>query len=107
MAKIKRDSQSTQLYFRCPGCKHLHAINDALTELRGENSPVWVFNGDYDKPTISPSILVWSYRKNPSTDEYNIETDRCHSFVRDGNIQFLTDCMHQLAGQTVELPEIE
>ena len=106
MAKIKRDSDSTQLYFHCPGCKHLHAINDSLTDLRGENRPVWEFNGDFDRPTIRASILVWSYRKNPKTEKYDIETDRCHSFVTDGMIQFLGDCHHELAGQTIELPEI-
>jgi len=30
----------------------------------------------------------------------------CHSFVTDGRIQFLGDCTHNLAGQTVDLPEI-
>jgi hypothetical protein len=29
----------------------------------------------------------------------------CHSFVTDGRIQFLEDCTHELAGQTVDLPE--
>lgn len=29
----------------------------------------------------------------------------CHSFVRDGRIEFLSDCTHALAGQTVELSE--
>ena len=29
----------------------------------------------------------------------------CHSFVTDGRIQFLADCTHALAGQTVDLPE--
>lgn len=28
----------------------------------------------------------------------------CHSFIRDGQIQFLSDCTHALAGQTVPLP---
>jgi hypothetical protein len=32
---------------------------------------------------------------------------RCHSFLVDGQIQFLGDCTHALAGQTVPLPEIE
>jgi hypothetical protein len=31
--------------------------------------------------------------------------DVCHSFVRDGQIQFLGDCTHALKGQTVERPE--
>ena len=34
----------------------------------------------------------------------NVGSPRCHSFVRDGGIQFLTDCEHGLAGQTVDLP---
>jgi hypothetical protein len=29
----------------------------------------------------------------------------CHSFVTDGRIQFLSDCTHELAGQTVDLPD--
>ena len=32
---------------------------------------------------------------------------RCHSFVTDGRIQFLSDCTHALAGQTVDLPDIK
>lgn len=30
----------------------------------------------------------------------------CHSFVTAGRIEFLPDCTHALAGQTVDLPEI-
>ncbi len=28
----------------------------------------------------------------------------CHSFLTDGRIQFLDDCTHAMAGQTVDLP---
>jgi hypothetical protein len=31
----------------------------------------------------------------------------CHSLIRDGQIQFLTDCTHELAGQTVPLAPID
>lgn len=31
----------------------------------------------------------------------------CHSFVTDGCIQYLGDCTHRLAGQTVDLPAWE
>jgi hypothetical protein len=31
----------------------------------------------------------------------------CHSFVTDGRIQFLNDCTHSLAGQTVDLPDFD
>lgn len=29
----------------------------------------------------------------------------CHSFITDGEIQFLNDCTHKLAGHTVDLLE--
>ncbi|MNJ76318.1 hypothetical protein D3C77_735750 [compost metagenome] len=35
------------------------------------------------------------------------EAKVCHSFVTDGRSQYLTDCTHALAGQTVDLPEWE
>lgn len=31
----------------------------------------------------------------------------CHSFVTDGKIQFLSDCTHDLAGQTVDMVDID
>jgi len=48
-----------------------------------------------DKPTFSPSLLVFK----------DVPARRCHSFVADGSIQFLSDCFHELKNQTVEIPE--
>jgi hypothetical protein len=77
--------------FRCPGCEMTHAFR---TE--GEE-PRWQFNGDVERPTVSPSLLVsWTQGKQR-------EPRTCHSFVRDGMIQFLADCTHALAGKTVPL----
>lgn len=50
-----------------------------------------------DKPTFSPSLLCNGF--DPKS--------RCHSFVKEGMIQFLDDCHHTLKGQTVEIPEWE
>lgn len=72
--------------FECPGCGCLHFFDAS-----------WTFNGDLEKPTVSPSILVF-----PSEP-----AKRCHSFVRDGMIQFLDDCHHELKGQTVEIPDFD
>ena len=79
--------------FDCPGCNHSHFVNT-----NPEYGIVWEFNKDFEKPTVSPSLLVRMLCK----DEMNI----CHSFVKDGSIQFLNDCTHTLAGQTVELPDL-
>jgi hypothetical protein len=59
----------------------------------------WSFNGDMEKPTISPSIHVWK------KDEKGNRITTCHSFVTDGKIQYLGDCLHPLVNQTVDLPE--
>jgi|WetSurMetagenome_2_1015567.scaffolds.fasta_scaffold00157_32 hypothetical protein len=105
------------VHFHCPGCNCDHGVWIQKTE---KNNDVWSFNNNDDKPTFSPSILVkWvGMPDNPEKDEngkYILDdTGRikgakdmvCHSFVRDGMIQFLGDCTHKLAGQTVELPEI-
>jgi hypothetical protein len=70
----------------CKGCDNYHAFDSG-----------WTFNGDYEKPTFSPSMLV-----NQSHPER-----RCHSFVTDGKIQYLSDCFHQYAGQTLELEDAD
>ncbi len=66
--------------------------------VRPAPSPSWEFNGDYDRPTFQPSVLVtWGPPENRAKHV-------CHSFVTEGQIQFLGDCTHALAGQTVPLP---
>ncbi|BAO88931.1 DUF6527 family protein [Caballeronia cordobensis] len=82
------------MLFECPGCKFLHVVY-----VGGPNRPTWSFNGYVDKPTVSPSVLVsWEQDGKPKV---------CHSFIKDGRIEFLSDCTHDLAGQTVEIPEWE
>jgi hypothetical protein len=78
--------------FWCPGCNRSHVLR-----VGGEQTPRWTYNGNPDAPTFTPSILARFHR--PSG------TDVCHSFVTDGMIQFLSDCTHELAGQTVPIPE--
>ena len=94
--------------FWCPGCDEAHTVRP-----RPAASPSWEFNGDGDRPTFAPSILVTGTQR--LTDDEHARVMRgehveprplvCHSFVRDGNIEFLGDCTHALAGQTVPLPD--
>jgi hypothetical protein len=83
VAKLWRADEKT-LVFECPGCGYGHPFDTTR----------WTWNGSMEKPTFHPSLLIMSPAK------------RCHSFVRDGNIQFLNDCAHALAGKTIELPEV-
>lgn len=84
-----RTLEDGNVYFFCPGCGCAHAIDPRR----------WTYDGNEAAPTIAPSILArWN---EPSGDKI------CHSFVRAGRIQFLGDCTHELAGQTVDLPEFD
>lgn len=65
----------------------------------------WGFNDDLERPTLTPSVLVNGIR-GTSTEEWNRRNPRCHTFVRDGRIKFLSDCEHELAGQTVPMEQI-
>lgn len=70
----------------CPACGCAHQFNKR-----------WSFNGDFKRPTFHPSMLVKSATATNKTI--------CHSFVKDGKIEFLGDCTHALKGQTVDLPD--
>lgn len=59
----------------------------------------WSWNGSLDTPTIKPSIL---------TKTYIADVDIiCHTWINDGKVIFLDDCSHELAGQTLDLLEVE
>jgi hypothetical protein len=93
---------SGTVYFHCPGCNGSHAVS-----IRKEAGRGWTYNENPERPTFTPSVLV-TYRANPDASEEFKEwrTERiCHSFVTDGRIQFMNDCTHELAGQTVDLPD--
>jgi hypothetical protein len=82
--------------FHCPGCQSAHSIRTS-----GTVHPLWKVTGTKeDKPTVTPSIHCKSESRKGT--QYI-----CHSFVREGKIQFLNDCTHELAGQTVELPDFD
>lgn len=83
--KIIAYDKTEHIAYNCPGCKYEHAFSP--------NVHKW--DGDYDAPTVSPSLL----HSNPQGHH------TCHSFIRQGKIEFLGDCWHDLKNQTVELPE--
>ncbi|MBI1373587.1 MAG: anaerobic dehydrogenase [Phycisphaera sp.] len=91
MRRMLTEHGCEQFWFWCPGCKCYHEFQTKC----GANGhgPEWQFDGNVDKPTFAPSLLV-----NPRHPEA-----RCHLFLRAGRLQFLNDCHHHLAGQTVDL----
>lgn len=71
-----------------------------MLPVEGTGHPTWEWNGDADAPTISPSVLATT----PFPPEDG-GPEVCHHFLRNGQLQFLTDSTHPLAGQTVALPD--
>jgi hypothetical protein len=116
LSPILRSVEGGRVSFWCPGCDEPHAI-----AVHPAPSAVWRYNEDPNKPTFSPSILMRSGHFVPGQEGRNcwctyeertgntlpkgVGCSVCHSFVTDGRIQFLGDCTHALAGQTVDIPE--
>lgn len=82
------------LMFWCPGCDGAHGVETQYSKDLG-----WEWNDSYEAPTITPSIVIGHQDRDGN------RVVECHSWVRDGRIEFLSDSAHKLAGQTVDLPE--
>ncbi len=86
------------MLFHCEGCGFDHMVYTKPVE-DNPNAPVWQFNGSMSKPTFKPSVKVhWPENGAPKV---------CHTFVTEGRIEYLSDCTHHLAGQTLELKDYE
>lgn len=112
LSPLLRSLEGGCIAFWCPGCDAAHVV--AVSRPFGSN---WGYNGNPDAPTFTPSVLLRSGHYAPGHQgdcwcSYKARTGKnspytctvCHSFVTDGRIQFLGDCTHALAGQTVPLP---
>ena len=87
----------TRHMYWCPGCDSVHAI--AIRPSVNDNGAGWTWDGNLEKPTYEPSQLT----KYTYGAEGNKRTEICHTFIRQGKIQYLSDCTHSMAGQTVEM----
>ena len=91
-------------WFICPGCKaasmggaHYIPVNPNKNSLGAG----WNFDGNEEKPTFTPSVLGKAKYGDDQKEQ------RCHLFVKVGQIQYLSDCDHEFAGQTVPMVKIE
>lgn len=132
MAKVKHvgDGQGGHYgwKFICPACDWPVVL--PTTGCSDPTKPAWTFNGDVDVPVFGPSVLQqwsrWSKARRAEADAFKERHGRwptkdelpddvhkvCHSFVgcngaAPGQIIFLSDCTHKLAGQVVDLPDVE
>lgn len=88
----------------CPGCQSGHEIN---VDKPNSSGAKWSFDGNLACPTFSPSVHLKI--NTPDMGKYyqpDVGSTVCHYFLRAGKIQFLPDCTHELAGKTVDLPDV-
>lgn len=98
---ISRLASADHLLWWCPGCEDAHLVPIQPAAPNG-----WGFDGDFERPSLTPSVLVHGVDPVPGSGFKGWPT--CHSFVIRGRIEYLADSTHPLAGQTVpmvELPE--
>lgn len=98
----------------CQGCEDSHQVTVAPGR--------WTFDGKVEAPTFSPSVLSTSghfmkdhkpgdhcwctWNAEHPDDDQGPACHRCHTFIRAGMVEFLSDCSHGLAGQTLPLPPL-
>lgn len=90
LSRLLYQADAHRYFFECPGCETLHFFT---TDPDAEDK--WSWNNDPEKPTVTPSILI-----NGSRPEA-----RCHFWLTEGKLVFLSDCFHHLKNQTVPMIE--
>ncbi len=84
------------LAFMCPGCMEFQGSGLHLLPVNSTTkSPSWNWDGNLEKPTLSPSILTGRGSEKI-----------CHSFLEAGVFRFLSDCTHSLVNRLVEIPDL-
>ncbi len=97
LRRVKAADRSVGYGHYCPGCDRIHIIWTMTPPPR----PCWGFNGNVEKPTFTPSVLI--FLTDPET---NARETECHYNITDGRIVFHGDSPHALKGQTVPLPAL-
>lgn len=109
------------LTYYCQGCESAHTI-------KTKGNGAWGWNGDVEKPVFTPSVLLsstrltekgnadleaWRASGMPSRNGVPFESAPfvCHTFVgcngaQPGEVIFLGDCTHALAGQVQPLADL-
>ena len=84
----------------CPACGFEHSFS---VDLEGHGLHVgdtWSFEGDYENPTFSPSMLS-------NRDKDDKHKPICHSFLKNGVWEYLKDCTHEMAGKHISMIPID
>ncbi len=84
-------------FYWCYGCDSLHFV--AINPDKNTIGAGWDFSGTLENPIYSPSQLI-RYEYGPAEER---KTHICHTFIKDGMIQYLGDCTHEFRNQTIPM----
>lgn len=84
------------LEINCPNCGHAHTVPV------GGDGNNWTWNGNYEKPTVTPSLKVAYPPPFPGAKERVL----CHFVLTDGILHYQDDFEGPLKGQSVPAKEI-
>lgn len=122
ISKVLRDGDGGRLLYWCQGCDEAHVVMTGAGP-----GPRWSWNGDLVRPVFSPSVLTRGGRFTPSGQaaydawynsgcppnppQFERQDTVCHTFIgcngaQPGEVIFLPDCTHALAGQVHPLPDL-
>lgn len=85
--------EATHVTLNIPGPVGILTLPVMLKGTR-EGTGNWTWNGSTTAPTLRPSVLNTGH------------AHRCHTWITDGQAQYLDDCSHDLRGQTLALKEV-
>lgn len=86
-----------EYWFHCPGCKFDHTVIVQWGANERHRFPRWRFNNDLNEPTFEPSLLF---------EGDGGKFPKCHFYIRQGKLEYLSDCAHELKGQTISMMEV-
>jgi hypothetical protein len=95
LALLKGD----QLEYKCHACGW-HSVPVKIGVKEGK---FWEWNGNLEKPTISPSVRHFHHGMPKFEDHDAIPAFCCHYIMTDGVMAFCGDCTHSKSGQTLPM----
>lgn len=88
------DDKNKYYWIWCNACQTEHQFE----------VPRWKFDGNMDQPTFHPSMKVqWGRFKTKEGTMGYIKC--CHFILRNGVMEYQSDCTHELKGQKVPLQD--
>lgn len=106
LREAAHESGERSFLFWCPACRGPHSFRVDVAP--GDKKPQWHFDGNLESPSFEPSLLCFTTYDEDKDPPQPLPNGRrvtlCHLFLRKGQLQYCSDCPHELSGKTVPLP---